>query len=178
MYRIDSDGTPVPVASGMANDGSAECVDPYPLFGTCVYRVVATDPSSGSQSVSEVPVKVKSPGVLVQWPGGSVTLPFNLELKESYDPDVVTLSYAGRRHPVGYFGTEVGQSASWRAQFPKSSGDAELSALRALAGSMSECHVREPMGTGYPAIVKVNGISTANTDGAVTVDLEVTRVDG
>lgn len=178
VFRVDQDGSTVPIAENLVNDGSAQCFDAYPNFGTCLYRVVATEVASGAQAFSDLAVKVPAPGVLIQWSGGQVLLPYNLDLSESYDPDVALMEYSGRTDPVSIYGTQLGRTASWKAEVSKADHTEEVAALRKLGTHMADCHVREPSGTGYPAHVKVANITRSNQSVVTTVSLEVTRVEG
>ena len=177
VYRIEPDGSTVLVAGALENDGSARAVDDYPNFGTCMYRVVAISSTTGAQAMTEIAVQVPAPGVYIQWDNGAVLLPCNLELSESYDPDVALLEFSGRNDPVAVFGTQKGRKATWKAEVAKRDDTAEVNALRELAGLMERCYVRELSGTGYPAFVKVSSISRTNKSGVVSVQLEVTRLE-
>lgn len=178
VFRVDQDGSTVLIADGLANDGAAQCFDAYPNFGSCLYRVVATSVSSGAQAFSDLAVRVPAPGVLIQWSGGQVLLPYNLDLSESYDPDVALMEYSGRTDPVSIYGTQLGRTASWKAEVSKADHTEEIASLRKLGTHMADCHVREPSGTGYPAYVKVANITRSNQSVVTTVSLEVTRVEG
>ena len=176
VYRIEAGGDAILVESGLENDGTAQCSDPHPNFGKCTYRVIATHSATGAQAFTEVVADVPVPGILIQWDGGSLTLPYNLELDESYAPDVVLRGYEGRKDPVSYFGTQRGRTASWKAEVSKREHTAEVAAARELAGHMAPCYVRDPAGNGYDAVITSMKIGRSNMSGAVSISLEVSRV--
>lgn len=123
---------------------------------------------------------------LVGYSGNRIVLPWNIDTTESFSPDVAFIEYIGREHPVSYYGTQLGQTASWSTLIAKYDPDSEeyqdfdtnlLFKLRKLARYMGNCYVREPSGTGYWANVTVNWSQTHNDPG-IPVSLEIKRVEG
>lgn len=107
---------------------------------------------------------------------GEVVLPWNIDTSEDFQPDVSMISYIGREHPVSYYGTQKGQTASWSTVIDKTDTDT-LFKLRRLGNYMGDVYVREPSGTGYWANVKVSWSQTHN-EPAIPVSLSITRVEG
>jgi hypothetical protein len=103
-------------------------------------------------------------------------LPYNIDVSESPNKDVSAIEYIGRKHPVSYYGTQLGYSATWNVDVPKSDKET-IYALRRLASWMGDVYVREPSGTGYWASVGVS-MSTKHCDVVVPVTLNITRVEG
>lgn len=191
VYRIDSDGTPIEIASNMANDGQSRALDPHPSFGTCIYRVVAIDDATGMQSSCDFEVSTPVPNIVIQWDeeweslgsdgqpsyaGARLELAYNHELSESYAHDVVLREYAGRAHPVSYYGTQRRQNATMAADLIRAIDGEQLAKARRLAAWPGDCYIREPNGTGYWANVQVY-ISHSHDSAAVPVSLDIRRVD-
>ena len=193
VYRIDSSGQPLLVAGGMDNDGTAETVDPHATFGTATYRIVATDTQTGQQGAMDMSCPTPIDNVTIQWGEGArvddeetwdnatfaghrVDLLMDLKLSESYAPDAVTREYAGRRHPVVYYGTQRGQKASLSSSVMRIRDRYTIGMLRLLADAMEPVYVRTPNGLGFWAHVTPN-ITESFDSGAVAVSLDVTRVE-
>lgn len=192
VWRVTPEGTEL-VSDGMPNDGTALCVDPHPTFGSCTYRVVAVDDSTGSVGFADATFEWKGPGIVIQWDetfeepsndmdgvafsGHRLVLPYNIDVTEQWEKESSLNEWAGRKHPVSRYGTQRGYTAGWSCDIPKLSGLAQTNEVRQLAAYMGDCHVREPYGSGYTAHVQVGGLSYAHTDGAVHVSLSVTRVE-
>jgi hypothetical protein len=86
------------------------------------------------------------------------------------------IKYIGRKHPVSYYGTHLGETASWSCTIPKNDTKT-LYALRRLAAWAGDVYVREPSGVGYWANIVVN-FSLKHRELTVPVSFEITRVEG
>lgn len=124
--------------------------------------------------------------IATSYSGNMIILPWNIDTSESFNPDVAFVEYIGREHPVSYYGTQLGQTASWSTLIVKYDPQSDeyqdfdtnlLFKLRKLARHMGDCYVREPSGTGYWANVNVNWSQTHNEPG-IPVSIEVKRVEG
>ncbi len=185
LYRREPDGSLTEVASGIPNSGAAEVADRHPSLGTCSYVASATDAQTGLSTFATAEVEVDAGGFVVQWDeswgedgytGGMLVLPYDMTIAESNgEADKVTKAYIGRKRPVSYYGTQLGDSATWGCDILK--GDTEaLAALRSLKAWMGDAYVREPTGTGYWAQVSVD-ISISAESATIPVTLSVTPVD-
>ncbi len=110
------------------------------------------------------------------WSGSLLKLPYNIDVSNNTDPDVTLVKYVGRRNPVGYYGTHVGETATWNVEIVKSDTET-IYALRRLAIWTGDVYVREPSGTGYWANVKVS-FSQKHLEVTIPVTLNITRVEG
>ena len=90
--------------------------------------------------------------------------------------DVSLIEYIGRKHPVSYYGTQRGETASWSAEIPKTDKET-LYGLRRLANWDGDAYVREPSGTGYWANIKVS-FSITHLEVTIPVSFDITRVEG
>ena len=100
-----------------------------------------------------------------------------MQTSEAYAYDSALRGYAGRSHPVSYYGTQHGQTATLSGVVIKGYEHSTLEAVRMLAAWPGDCYIREPLGTGYWANVRPSVSSTFNT-AAIQVNLEVSRVEG
>ena len=110
------------------------------------------------------------------WSGSLLKLPYNIDVSHANSTDVSLIEYIGRRHPVSYYGTQVGESATWSMVIEKSDKET-IYALRRLAIWMGDVYVREPSGTGYWACIKVS-FGQKHLDLTIPVTLDITRVEG
>ena len=88
----------------------------------------------------------------------------------------VHINYIGRKHPVSYYGTHLGETATWSMEIPKSDKET-LYALRRLSAYMGDVYVREPSGSGYWASIKVS-FSQNNRELTIPISMSITRVEG
>lgn len=197
LYRREYDGSFTEIATGLNNLENTFVTDPHPALDYARYRVVATEKTTGAVSFYDVPgVPVGEKAVIIQWneawssfdvseeaeteqpawSGSMLKLPYNIDVSDKHTTDVTLVSYIGRKHPVSYYGTQLGESASWKVEIDKSDEET-LYALRRLSIWMGDVYVREPSGSGYWASISV---SFSQTHRALTipVTLDITRVEG
>ena len=197
VYRREFDGTFTELASGIDNMSNTTITDPHPSLDFARYRIVATTNSTGAVSYYDMPgIPVGEHAIVIQWDeawrnfdvtnddvmeeptwsGSILRLPYNVDVSDKYDPDVVHVEYAGRKHPVSYYGTHIGETSTWNTDIDKSDKET-LHALRRLATWMGDVYVREPSGSGYWANVKVS-FSQTHRELVIPVILDITRVEG
>ena len=110
------------------------------------------------------------------WSGSLLRLLYNVELSTNHSPDVSLVEYIGRKHPVSYYGTQIGETATWNMDIVKEDEET-LYALRRLAAWMGDVYVREPSGSGYWAQIQVSFNQKYNGV-VIPVTLSITRVEG
>lgn len=197
VYRREYDGTFTEIASGLNNTSNTYVTDPHPSLDFARYRIVAVTNSTGAVSYYDVPgVPVDEKAVIIQWEedwssfdttnedklfeptwaGSMLRLPYNIDVSDKHSSDVELVKYIGRRHPVSYYGTQLGESATWNVEIEKDDSDT-LYALRRLAIWMGDVYVREPSGSGYWAHISVSFKQT-HCNLTIPVTLDITRVEG
>ena len=196
VYRREYDGTFTEIISGLDASKKSFVTDPHPSLDFARYRITAMDKNTGMISYSDISnFAIGEKAIIIQWnepyesyevsedelsvPNRSETflrLPYNIDVTTSRDPDVSLIKYIGRKHPVSYYGTQVGEKASWSTSVPKSDTET-LYTLQRLQAWTGDVYVREPYGTGYWANVKV-AISRSHLETVVPVTLDVIRVEG
>ena len=198
VYRREFDGSFTEIATNLLNEDNKFVPDPHPALDFARYRIVATTVTTGAVTYCDVPgVPVGCSSAIIQWDetwspfdtsgnenapsettwGGSmVKLPYNIDISDKTKKDVELIEYVGRKRPVTYYGTQLGESSSWSMVIPKSDKDT-LYALRRLSVWMGDVYVREPSGTGYWATISVN-IPIKHRDVTIPITIDVTRVEG
>ena len=110
------------------------------------------------------------------WSGSLLKLPYNITISENNNMDVSLINYVGRKRPVSYYGTHLGETATWNVEIPKDDKET-LYAIRRLSIWTGDVYVREPSGTGYWANVSVS-YSIKYSDLVIPITITITRVEG
>ena len=110
------------------------------------------------------------------WSGSLVKLPYNIDVSDDNQVDVSLVKYIGRKHPVSYYGTQLGSTSSWAMEIPKEDKQT-LYALRRLAVWTGDVYVREPSGSGYWASITVS-FSQTHKELTIPITISITRVEG
>lgn len=197
VYRREYDGSFTELATDIANTSNTFIVDPHPALDFARYRIVAITESTGSVSYYDMPgYPVGEKAVIIQWDeewssfnsinedlmeeapwvGSMLRLPYNIDISDSYKSDSSLVEYIGRKRPVSYYGTQLGETSTWQMEIPKDDKET-LYALRRLAIWMGDVYVREPSGSGYWANVSVS-FSQTHCVLTIPITLNVTRVEG
>lgn len=197
VYRREFDGSFTEVGSNLSNESSTFVTDPHPPLDYARYRIVATSDDTGAICFTDLPaypIQVKT--IVMQWNeawtdynlpedeaiakpawhGSMLKLPYNIDVSESNELDVSLINYIGRKHPVSYYGTQIGSTAIWHCDVPKRDKET-IYALRRLAIWMGDVYVREPSGAGYWANVSVS-FNQNHCELVVPVTIDITRVTG
>lgn len=200
VYRREFDGTFTEIATDIDNLTNTFVTDPHPALDYARYRIVSKSKSTGGISFYDMPgYIVGETAIVIQWDeewssfdavadnvadelverpwtGSMLKLPYNIDISDSYSPDVNHVSYIGRSHPVSYFGTQIGSTSSWSTEIPKSDKET-LYALRRLAIYMGNVYVREPSGSGYWATINLQ-FPQKHCEVTIPVTIDITRVEG
>lgn len=197
VYRREFDGTFTEIASGIQNGSNTYVTDPHPALDYARYRIVATATVNGAVSYYDVPgYPVGESSVIIQWDeewssfdttnedemetppwsGSMLKIPYNIDVSNSYKTDVSLVEYIGRKHPVSYYGTQIGESSSWNMVIPIDDKET-LYALRRLAIWPGDVYVREPSGSGYWASISVT-FSQKHCELTIPISISITRVEG
>lgn len=197
VYRREYDGKFTELETGIDNALRTTITDPHPALDYARYRVVAKSNTTGAVGYFDIPgVPVGVSSVIIQWneawssfdvigedlqqvpawSGSLLKLPYNINITSNSSPDVSLVEYIGREHPVSYYGTQVGETATWTMEIDKEDQET-IYALRRLAKWMGDVYVREPSGVGYWANITV-AFSQNYSDVTVPVTLSISRVEG
>ena len=197
VYRREYNGKFIEIGTGLRNESFTFVTDPHPALDYARYRIVAISNQTGSVSYTDLPgYYVGEKSVILQWneawtnfdvaedglqsepawAGSMLKLPYNIDVSDSNTNDVTLVNYIGREHPVSYYGTHVGATASWSVDIPKYDIDT-LYALRRLAIWLGDVYVREPSGSGYWANIAVSFSQTHN-ELVIPISINITRVEG
>ena len=195
VYRREYDGSFTEIATRVPNNGTY-VTDPHPALDYARYRIVGKDAASGVTSFYDVPgYPVNGTAVIIQWAedassydltgstpldasgsGSMLKLAYNIDITDNRKREVELVKYAGREHPVSYYGTHSDESSTWNVVIPATDKET-IYALRRLSMWTGDVYVREPSGLGYWANIKVS-FNLKHKDVVIPITLEVTRVEG
>lgn len=197
VYRREFDGSFTEIGSGIDNTSNTFVTDPHPALDYARYRIVATVNSTGAVSYYDMPgYPIGEHAVIIQWDeqwsmfeevtndpmsqppwsGSMLRLPYNIDVSDSYGMDTSSVKYIGRKRPVVYYGTQLGETSTWSVVIPKTDEET-LYAIRRLAIWTGDAYVREPSGSGYWANVSVS-FSQKHSDLTIPITFSITRVEG
>jgi hypothetical protein len=198
VYRREFDGSFVELASGLDGSKGTHITDPHPALDYARYRIVATDKTTGAVGYYDTPgLAIGGTSVIIQWDeewsnfdtygseddleepawtGSLLKLPYNIEVSDKHASDVALVKYIGRKRPVSYYGTQLGETSTWNVVIDKKDKET-LYALRRLSIWMGNVYVREPSGSGYWANVSVS-FNQKYDELTIPITIEVTRVEG
>lgn len=197
VYRKEFDGSFKEIARGLPNTRATFATDPHPALDYARYRIVATDIATGAVSYTDVMVpSFNDPAVIIQWDedwtdfevteygivedrpwsGSLLKLPYNIDVSFKTQPDAVMVEYIGRQSPVGYYGTQIGETMGINTDID-ATDEETIYQLRRLSRWMNNVYIREPSGVGYWANVKVS-FGTTHREVTIPVALEIIRVEG
>ena len=198
VYRVDFDGNLTEIKTGISASENVTITDMHPSLDYARYRIVAIDLATGASFYTDPePIPVNARCAVIQWDGETksfmadpddyeflvddwsgtiLKLPYNVDVSDDISPDVSLIEYAGRNHPVSYYGTQQGSTSRWSVEVPKSDIDT-ISKIRQLAIYPGDVYVREETGTGYWANVKVS-YSVSHNKPTIPVTFTITRVEG
>lgn len=198
IYRINFDGTFTEILTRIDSTLNITAVDLHPSLDRARYRIVAISKSTGKVTYDDFSEEVGESDIIIQWnerkrddfviddsgdatdepivSGEFLRLPWNIDTSEAHAKDNALVEYIGREHPVSYYGTQLGETATWNTDVDKEDTET-IYALRRLAIYQGDVYVREPSGVGYWAQI---GVSMTNTHAelVIPVTLTITRVEG
>ena len=197
VYRREYNGSFIEIGSGLSNENNTFVIDPHPSLDYGRYRIVVIDDATGAVSYSDIPgYPIGEKAVIIQWDeswsnfddlgedtqetpawsGSLLKLPYNIDVSDKNTADVTLVKYIGRSHPVSYYGTQIGSTATWNVEIAKEDKNT-IYTLRRLAQWMGDVYVREPSGSGYWASISVS-FNQTHCKTTVPVTLDITRVEG
>lgn len=198
VYRINYDGTFTEIQSRIDSAQELTVIDLHPALDYARYRIIAISKETGKAFYEDFSEPVEDDDIIVQWAneplndfiinengdveefqefsGEFLRLPWNIDTSEAHAKDNALVEYIGRKHPVSYYGTQLGETATWNTDVDKEDTET-IYALRRLAIYQGDVYVREPSGVGYWAQISVS-MNNTHAELVIPVTLTITRVEG
>lgn len=195
VYRREYDDSFAEVATGIRGGNKTTVTDPHPALNFARYRIVTISDATGEVAYFDTQnFKVGIHAIVIQWDddwsdfnivngassdqpwnGSMLVLPYNIDTSDSTSPDASLVEYAGRKHPVSYYGTHLGTTSRWSTEIPKKDLDT-LYQIRRLQAYMGDVYVREPTGVGYWANIVVD-YNITHCELTIPVTFTIKRVE-
>ena len=172
IYRMTPSGYEL-AAGGVAVD--KQVIDKYaPIGGDAMAYAVCTRTVDGDISYREFPYALPVRVLRFDWDGGSVELPYNIEIRDRYSK-----SFEARKHAdgsvSGYFDQAVDMTGGYSSETLRVEDPDAVRMLRALGDYAGACFCRTPDGDAFQCNVDVSELG-GEVDGFSEVSLDVTRV--
>lgn len=197
VYRRDFDGRFTEIGSNLPNTGQIMLTDSHPALDYARYRIVAKSGTTGAIYYTDIPgVEIGEKAIVINWNdyvtrldvednteraelpwyGNMLKLPYNVDVADNNNIDTNMNEYIGREHPVSYYGTHTGETATWNVDIDKHDTQT-LYMLRLLRIYKGDVYVREPSGSGYWAHIVIS-FNQKHTVPIIPVTISITRVEG
>lgn len=195
VYRREYDGSFTEIAKDLKNLDHTTVTDPHPALNTARYRIIGTSDSTGVMYYVDADYDINETGIIIQWDeawsnfldnegdmatppwaGSLLRLIYDIDIQDNHSNDVSKIQYIGRQRPVSYYGTQLGESSTWKFDIPKDDKDI-LYGIRRLSIYKGDVYVREPSGTGYWATITTS-YNINHNDLIIPVTLNLTPVEG
>lgn len=197
VYRRDFDGRFTEIGADLPNTGQIMITDPHPALDYARYRIIAKSGGTGAIYYTDVPgVEIGEKAIVINWNdyvnyldveddtekaelpwyGNMLKLPYNVDVADNNNIDTNMNDYIGREHPVSYYGTHTGETATWNVDIDKRDTQT-LYMLRLLRIYKGDVYVREPSGSGYWAHIVIS-FNQKHTVPIIPVTISITRVEG
>lgn len=158
VYRHTADGA-VLIGSGYP-DGEV-LVDEYAPFGAGMdlfYRV-AMRTVDGDEEYADIPYALDGATMRFDWPYGTLELPYDITIGDSYSKDSARRTHLDGRSNV-YWNAGVVRTAKYSSRLVRLDSQDAVASARALARYAGAVFVRTPDGSAYEADVQINDMST------------------
>lgn len=194
VFRFETDGTYTALVKDLPNDGMNSYLDKHAALGAQSYRIIAYDKNTGYVSYSDEGTELLDEGcIIISWDSNkigaglldeaenptddseSLVLPYNIEINEQHSPDMAGVDLIGQIHPLGTYGTQLGETAQWTCEILKDDYET-IAKLRELSRIMKDVYVREPTGNGYYAMVALS-MRSSHDSWALSVSFTITRTN-
>lgn len=168
IYRMTGDGV---YLIGQSFPQTYTATDEYAPFGdalTLYYRI-ATRTIDGDVAFTDIEYVADGSAMRFDWAGGSLELPYNISIGDSYKKDVNFRKHMGGSID-GYWNSNIERKGSLSSDLVRLDQQEDVVMARQLAHYAGPVFVRTPDGSAYEADVQVTDMSTTGTLEAIAID--------
>lgn len=168
IYRMTGDGA---YLIGESFPLTYTATDEYAPFGAALtlhYRI-ATRTADGDVAFSDIEYVADGDRMRFDWAGGSLELPYNLSIGDSYKKDFQLRKHMGGSVD-GYWNSNIERTASLSSDLIRLDQQEDVAMARQLAHYSGPVFVRTPDGSAYEANVQVSDMSTTGVLEAIAID--------
>lgn len=187
IYRLSADAPELIVESA---EFGTKYVDPYPAYGEfggyrIVYRTANGDYISNRVLAMtdyladdpELDIKHDKFGIVIDFNGEQLVLPYNVSLSNSWNKDFIKTVYLGGTIQ-GDWNPAVERSSSANTTIPIEVEPEQIETVRRLANYAGVCHIRTPDGSSFNADIQVKDDREEKWVKRISkVSLTITKVD-
>lgn len=159
VYRCTADGAQL---IGAGYPGGASVVDEYAPFGSgmSLFYRIATRTVDGDEEFADVPYQLGVKTLRFDWPFGTLELPYNIEIDDSYSKNVTFRNHMDGAYSA-YWNQGVKRTAKYSSQLIRLDSQEDVAAARQLARYPGGVFVRTPDGSAFEADVQISDMSTS-----------------
>lgn len=168
IYRMTGDGA---YLIGESFPLTYTATDEYAPFGAALtlhYRI-ATRTADGDVAFSDIEYVADGDRMRFDWAGGSLELPYNISIGDSYKKDFQLRKHMGGSVD-GYWNSNIERTASLSSDLIRLDQQEDVIMARQLAHYSGPVFVRTPDGSAYEANVQVSDMSTTGVLEAIAID--------
>lgn len=168
IYRMTGDGA---YLIGESFPLTFTATDEYAPFGddlTLTYRF-AIRTEDGDVAFSDIEYTANGSVMRFDWSGGSLELPYNISIGDSYTKDVEIRAHMDGSNDA-YWNENITRTGSLSSDLIRLSQQEDIDLARALARYAGAVFVRTPDGSAYEADVQVSDMSTEGILTAIAID--------
>ena len=177
VYRVTPHAV-TPVIRGAAF--GAEITDPYAPFsseeGAEVSYRLCTRTADGDEAWTDVACPLSHKSIVVDWPGGQLSLPYEIAKTDRWD---TLFSMASRwdKAKVGHWLASGRHSVRAECKLLRGEDMGKVPLVSALAAYPGSCFARFPDGTAFECDVSPSETSISVGSGSIPASFDITEVD-
>lgn len=168
IYRMTGDGA---YLIGESFPLTLTTADEYAPFGddlTHAYRF-AIRTADGDVAFSDIEYEADGSVMRFDWSGGSLELPYNISIGDSYSKDVEIRDHMDGSNDA-YWNENITRTGSLSSDMIRLTQQDDIDLVRTLAHYAGAVFVRTPDGSAYEADVQVSDMSTEGILTAIAID--------
>lgn len=177
VYRVTPHAV-TPVIRGAAF--GEPVLDPYAPFsseeGAEVSYRLCTRTADGDEAWMDVACPLSHKSIVVDWPGGSLSLPYEITKTDRWDT-LFSLSTRWDKAKVGHWLASGRHSVRVESRLLRGEDMGKVPLISALAAYSGSCFARFPDGTAFECDVSPSETSISVGSGSVPASFDITEVD-
>lgn len=177
VYRVTPHAV-TPVIRGAAFGDPV--LDPYAPFsseeGAEVSYRLCTRTADGDEAWMDVACPLSHKSIVVDWPGGSLSLPYEITKTDRWDT-LFSLSTRWDKAKVGHWLASGRHSVRVESRLLRGEDMGKVPLISALAAYSGSCFARFPDGTAFECDVSPSETSISVGSGSVPASFDITEVD-
>lgn len=178
LYRVTPDGADLIASDVEFGSTVKDLLAPFTSAqsGVATSYIVATRTVDGAVAWREVEYTLHAGGLVLDWPGNRLALPFNVENDESFDKDFESRTHMDGK-TEGYWEDGSTRNASISTDLIRLDSSDERELVRSVARYCGAVFVRAGNGIAFDADVQITKLSESYSSGAIAVSLSCSGIE-